>query len=82
MKVSYLGKLKKVNAWPKDMDDFRKSVSRKFTEKKFDEALALLGNVDGDQFIDQSMQSMMNTSSFKNFLNNNLSEKHASEKMK
>ena len=33
MKVSYLGKLRKVAAWPKDMDDFRKVFTRKYSEK-------------------------------------------------
>ena len=37
MKISYLGKLRKVKAWPKDMDEFRRVVSRKYTEKALDQ---------------------------------------------
>lgn len=37
MKVSYLGKLRKVPAWPRDIEEFKKIIGRKFTEKTFDE---------------------------------------------
>jgi hypothetical protein len=32
MKVSYQGRLRKVKQWPTTIDDFRRFVSRKFTE--------------------------------------------------
>lgn len=33
MKVSFQGKIRKVTNWPETMDDLRKVVSRKFTER-------------------------------------------------
>lgn len=33
MKVSFNGKIRKVSTWPESMDDLRKVVSRKFTER-------------------------------------------------
>lgn len=45
MKVSFGGKVRKVSNWPESMDDLRKVVSRKFTERSllddFDESQQL-----------------------------------------
>jgi hypothetical protein len=37
MKVSFQGRLRKVKQWPKTMDEFRRAISRKFTEKVLDD---------------------------------------------
>jgi hypothetical protein len=68
MKVNFQGKLRKVAQWPSTMDEFRRVVSRKFTDKVLDD----FHNSANDQS-DQSMQSLMNSSGFANFLDSNIS---------
>jgi hypothetical protein len=64
MKVSFQGKLRKFSKWPSNIEDFRRVIGRKFSEKL-------------DDFhksnVDQSMQSLMNNSGFQSMLDNNLS---------